>query len=884
MHVTPMSLQPPRLSHFVSHWISAFAVAVLLALMAVVAHAAAPPAGTSISNQASASYTDGSNVPRSVTSNVVQTTVAQIASVTLASSGTQNGTPGSVVYYPHTLTNTGNGTDTFNLTAVSGTAGFTMTNVLIYADNGSGQPTGPAITSTGALALGSTFKFIVVGTVPTTVTSGQTNVITVTGTSGLDATKKDTNTDTTTVTSNAVVTLTKAASVSSVPAGTGSTITYTLTYTNTGNSTATAVALTDVLPAGLNYTAGTARWSVTGATTVLSDTGASSGTSPNTITSGYTSGTKTLLFTLAQVTAGQSGTISFNATVAAGTAPGVINNTATSSYNNGSTTATGTSNTVPVTVQQTAAVTMTSPPANPGPAAPGSTVGFSNRVTNNGNGVDTFNIVITTSDYPTGTTFQLFKSDGLTPLVDTNGDGIVDTGPVNANEYYDVVLKATLPPNAPSGGPYSVTKTGTSVVDPTKTSSSVDTLTLVAGAKVDLTNNTVLGVGVPGNGPGPEGSPVLTQTTNPGTTSIFILVANNTGASPDNYNLAASTLSTFASPSLPSGWTVSFKADGGGRSCATTGATITNTGPVAAADAAVVCAVVTVPAGSPAATTQLYFRVLSPTSSSTDIVHDALTVNAVRSITITPNGTGQTYPGGSYVYSHTVTNTGNVVEGNGGATPVSTVTLTTVNNQSGWTSTLYLDLNNDSLLDAADPLISGDLSAVIAGLNPGQSVRVFNKVISPSGALLGAVNATSVTVTTTNGTYTAAVPPASVATDSTTVIAGNLTLVKNQALDTACAGPVGGTVYSSASLSAKPGECVLYRIVVTNVGSVNATSVVVTDSVPSYTTLSALAATSAGSIASGAPAVGGTGTISANVGTLAAGAAAAVTFGVKVAN
>jgi hypothetical protein len=90
-----------------------------------------------------------------------------------------------VVYYPHTLTNTGNGTDTFNLTT-SNTGGFTMASVQIFADNGSGSPTGPAITSTGALAAGGIFKYIVVGTLPTTATAAQTNTITVTGTSVFD--------------------------------------------------------------------------------------------------------------------------------------------------------------------------------------------------------------------------------------------------------------------------------------------------------------------------------------------------------------------------------------------------------------------------------------------------------------------------------------------------------------------------------------------------------------------------------------------------------------------------------------------------------------------------------------------------------------------------
>jgi trimeric autotransporter adhesin len=227
MYATPTSPQSLRLPHFFTHWIVGFVAALLLVLTGFAAHAAPPPAGTSISNQASATYTDGSNVVRTVTSNVVQTTVLQVASLTLTANGAQNANPGSVTYYPHTLTNTGNGTDTFNLTTANA-GGFTMSNVQIFLDNGSGQPTGPALTSTGLLAAGAAFKFIVVDTLPATATTGQTNTVTVTATSVTDNTKTAANTDVTTVTVNAVVTLTKAVSASSGAAGSGP-YTYTLT-------------------------------------------------------------------------------------------------------------------------------------------------------------------------------------------------------------------------------------------------------------------------------------------------------------------------------------------------------------------------------------------------------------------------------------------------------------------------------------------------------------------------------------------------------------------------------------------------------------------------------------------------------------------------------
>ena len=861
-------------------WLMGLLFALMLASAGSV-FAVPPAAGTSIGNQASASYTDGSGASRTVTSNTVQTLVQQVAALTLTANGTKTSSVGSTVYYPHTLTNTGNGSDTFALTAANGGgSAFNMTGVTIYADNGSGQPTGPAITSSGALAAGATFKFVVVATVPTTSTSGQTNSLTLTATSGINGTQTATNTDTTTVTANAVINVTKAVSASSGAPGSGP-YTYTLTYTNTGNSTATSVKLTDAIPTGLIEVANSGLWSVTGATS-LTDAKATYGTSPNQITYDYgvtTAGSVTAV--ISNVAPGQSGTVSFKVNVAAATAAGAINNTAAVSYNDGSgATVTGTSNAVPFTVTQSSSVTnsgATVPSGNPGSA-----VSFANVIRNTGNGTDTFNITLSAGNFPSGTSFVLYKSDGVTPLVDTNGDGIPDTGPLLPGASYTVVVKAMLPANAAGTGPFVVNKTATSTTDPTKSAVGADTLSAITMATVDVTNVAPLGgTGVKGTGAGPEGSAQVTNATNPATSTTFVVVTNNTGSIADTYNLGASTVSTFASQSLPAGWTVTFKADGGAGNCSTTGATLTNTGTVNPGASTTVCAVVSVPAGFAAGTSDLYFRALSPATGAQDTIHDAVTVNAVRSMSYTPNNTGQVFPGGSIVYSHTLTNTGNVVEGNG---TFSTITLPSTNSQTGWTSVQYYDANGNGTLDSTDPVISGaGLQGVLpGGLAPGQSITVFDKVTAPSGAPAGAVNTATTTVSTTNGTYGSAVPAATAATDSTTVIAGNVTLVKLQGLDPTCSGtPSGG--YGSATLTtgAVPGACIDYQITVQNVGTANATGVTVSDATPAFTTLSTAAATTLGAIST-TPAVGAAGTVTATIGTLSPGQSAVVTFGVKI--
>ena len=57
------------------------AVLALVLLLPATVRAQAPQAGTSIGNQATATYTDGSGTTRAVTSNVVSTVVQQVASL-----------------------------------------------------------------------------------------------------------------------------------------------------------------------------------------------------------------------------------------------------------------------------------------------------------------------------------------------------------------------------------------------------------------------------------------------------------------------------------------------------------------------------------------------------------------------------------------------------------------------------------------------------------------------------------------------------------------------------------------------------------------------------------------------------------------------------------
>ena len=170
-----------------------------------------------------------------------------------------------------------------------------------------------------------------------------------------------------------------------------------------------------------------------------------------------------------------------------------------------------------------------------------------------------------------------------------------------------------------------------------------------------------------------------------------------------------------------------------------------------------------------------------------------------------------------------------------------------------------------------------------AGLDPGESVRLFTKIFAPAGAPNLAINSTTLTATTTNGSLTAAVPAVVTSTDTTSVVTGDLTLTKEQVLDANCDG--NETAYSPAQLTtgAAPGACVKYRITVRNVGSTTSTEIKIYDTTPAFTTyiVAPAAAVSAGTVDT-VPTVGAAGNFVFNIGSLASGASATATFTVKI--
>ena len=928
----------------------AAAVAVALGGLAAVpgqAFAAAPAANSTIGNTASATYTDASLVNRTATSNTVNTIVQQVSGFKLEADRTAVVAPGGQVVYSHTLTNTGNGSEDFILTSGQTTNGagdqIDLTGFKIYADadgNGVADNATDLTGTTVTLASNGVFKFVVVGSAPGTAVDGNTAVTTVTATTAVSAFNPApdalTNTDTATVTADAVITVTKSASVITGP--TGTVVQYTLTYTNTGNNTATGVVITDAIPrelvgtSGMKYQAGSGIWSAGG---TLTDTAGpaddgSAGINYN-VTGTPGADNETVNIIIASVAPNVSGTIKFSVVVdndATGVdlnpiaAPGILTNTANFLYNDGSASVgSQPTNSVDFTVTQTSAVAANDSNilsttlgdddvVTVATAGQGTVVVFDNYIWNNGNGTDKFNVAYANAGvngFPVGTSFQLFQADGVNVLQDTNSDGIPDTGALAPGASYKVVLKATLPANATNtGAPFNVVKTATSVIDPTKSDTVTDRLLAITANVVDLANsaaNSVLGAGgasdagTVAGGAGVNGA-WTTTAINPGATATFPLYITNKVGQADNYNLSADNDANDANAlAFPAGWTVEFRSNASGV-CATTGATITNTGTINAGAQALVCAVVTVPATqTPLASQDVYFRTLSPVTGVEDKKLDAVTVNTYRNIQMTSDNTGQVFPGGSVVYTHLVTNNGNVVEGSASGE----ITFTGVNtlSASGFSTVFYIDTNNDGTLDAGDQAITatnfqtlttaGAVGNGIAGLSPAETVRIFAKVQAPASATPGTTDAATITAVVT-GVINIAAPTSPVNTDTTNVIGGQIRLDKTQSLDADCNGVSDSGVFAVSNISALPGACIMYSIVATNEGVSPVTGITINDATPAFTKL-AVTPSPAPAIVVPVTSVGATtgintnlatGSLGATVDTLNGSATATFTFSVKI--
>lgn len=805
----------------------------VLCMTAMSVLAQTTPAGTQIRNRSSATYEDLSGNTYSATSNEVITVVLPVFGVSILpdDSGetppvtpamTQNALPGLTVYYRYDLTNVGNDNDSFSLVPLFDGANSTIVmgaaDVTIYHDlNGNGivdagEPTisaGGVPGILGPTAAGTTESIIVAYTVPVGAVAGELAYVGVQATSQGDVGQVDTdNYHLTTVVNDAVMTANLAGAPPLVYQG--DQITYTFSGTNTGNNTAngvnvismgqTGVLIYDIIPldpstgnplAINGFPSGTPA----GGSVVYLPTGSSTAGSPETwawtivsalddIAVGY--------ITNGGIVPGQTYTFDYVVDVPAGMPAGVVNNNASLAYVDNDVVSPDptivTSNNAPVTVGATPVVRI-GPQDDAGAGTPpnynddittvatayaNTSVDFVNTVRNDGNATDQINILLDVlSSIPGTWAVLLFQADGVTPLVDNGGDGMVDVGPLAAGDSVNIVVRLVIPGTQGAGGPFDAVIRGQSSNDPLQYNLTTDQILQVFPAGVDIGNYN--------GGPGTDDTS-LDQPAFPGTSVDFPLDVINLGGGVDTY-----TLSTAA----PGGWTVTFYEDLNGNGILDAGemAPIVSVGPVAGGAEVNVIARVDVPVGTLPGFNGVSFTATSTNNpAESDTIANSVTVSALAAVDFSPDQGGSTTPGGTISYPHTVTNVGNIGD---------TFDLTFVSSQ-GWNYVFYDALNN--------PIAS-------VALAPGASANITVRLTVPAGATVGTVETGVLTAT---GQVTLV---SDNATDVTVIVAGNLQITKS-------VNPVGNQL---------PGTDLNYTVDYQNIGTDALTTIVIYDAVPVWT-------------------------------------------------
>jgi uncharacterized repeat protein (TIGR01451 family) len=471
------------------------------------AEAAGTLAGTAISNQAYGDYKDAnSNAMPRVYSNTVTTTVSRVAGVAIVPpTVTSVAKNGDTVDFLTQLFNTGNAAD--NQTFTYATSGdWTPTTVQMWWDKdnshsytsgdvlltetAAGSRTYKTVDGTGAplgAPVDDDYDVILRLTVPSGAPAldNTNSVVTITTKSDFDSSKTTSGAYTTTVQAAVI-----AAVKSHTPAGSptrlqpGEIITYTITLTNAGTTAGNTVVVSDPLPAGLAFVPGSLRTGATaGALTARTDASDNDGIA-------YDAGTRTVSVpdgaTTLTLAAGATWVIRFQAVVNAGVASGTaITNQATVSYTSGTNNVELRTGGDTFFISTLAGINLrsTDPPRT---GDPGDVVTYAFTVENGGNANDIVNLVYFSTQGWTWAIWADANGDGIPGtggdhlITDTNGDGNLDTGDLPEYGTIALLAVATIPVGTANGTAETVTITGTSVDDPTKSDPQAFTTTVRA--------------------------------------------------------------------------------------------------------------------------------------------------------------------------------------------------------------------------------------------------------------------------------------------------------------------------------------------------------------------------------------------------------------------
>ncbi|WP_430041990.1 DUF7507 domain-containing protein [Paenibacillus dokdonensis] len=771
------------------------------------------PSTNTIVNTANAAFAfqsvaGGSTITGVIPSNSVTVTVYAPNLTLTKSANKTNATVGTALTYTVLISNSGNiaASVTFSDNIPTGstfTAGsFTVNGTAVPGAN---PATGVAI---GTVAAGATVPVTFTVTVNNLTSPSQ---LVDTATAAYTFQPPDGRTISGSATSNTLsvpvtlpnVTVVKSSSVSDVAVG--ETLTYTSVVTNSGTEGISNTVLTDTIPAGTAFVAG----SVTVGGTVLSSANPASG------------------IAIGSVNAGSSVTVAFKVTITSLPSPSQLSNSSKVSYNSGTFVGTSLSNTVTTPVYQPViAITKSATTAK---ATVGDTIQYNLLVNNTGNLAAQ---VTLTDNIPTGTIFvansvtvQGVAVPGASPVTGVSAGSVAIGATVTVT--FQVVLNSlpsppTLVNTANSSYTYQLPSgrglSGSSSSNTVTIQASAPNVTVVKSANSSAAAvNDVLTytLAITNNGIEAVNNVVVSDNIPVGSTFISGSVTLNgsilPNANPQNgihiSSLAASAAATvtFQSQvtSLPNPAQLVNQASVAFNSGAFMGTALSNT--------------VTIP---------VYQAIISITKS-------ASTTNATVGDTLT--------------YSFLISNTGNIP---------AAVTLTD-NIPAGSTFVDNSVLINNTPSPGVSPVTGIPISSVANGTTATVSLVVNVTSLPPSRQLID--QAAAVSVFTLPGGRQVSVNSAS-NTVTIPVAIPNVSVVK-----------------TVSAIDAIVGDTITFTSVVTNNGAANVNNVILNDALPSNVSF-----ITGSVIVNGVSRPGAVPSAGITLGTLASGAAATITFEVRI--
>lgn len=451
-------------------------------------------------------------------------------------------------------------------------------------------------------------------------------------------------------------------------------------------------------------------------------------------------------------------------------------------------------------------------------------------------------------------------TNALTALFSNTAGSGLSLGDIPANAKYRFTVKNLKVTDTDTSSVGFVENTA--IIETTKMQDLVpgnntSTVKSMVAAKSDLSNNisnapaadaaaTGAGMFIIGKEGRTGSTPLWTQKSDSNTKVYFPLNVQNYGNLAQDYQLYASSskieptlgtgeYSTLVKNSVTpfsSGLKIEFyKADLAQCKTGVSGQQITQLN-VAANSTAQLCAVVTV-YSSVTATTNIWFAIESLQSGLADIVLDAVIPQPKkRTLELSNDQSAQVGIGGSYVFLHRLTNYG--VENE---TKVK-VSINPVNRTDGFLYTLFLDQNGNDTLDASDTLLSGTETELNNIIEPNKSVTLLIKVEAPSMANNGMSSQVKLIAKPDNVGKDMTLADLS-NTDLITVSPNQLKIMKSQFKVENCsmanAAAVINATYTVQNENLKPNQCLIYRIMVKNTGSMALSNVVINDMYPAYT-------------------------------------------------